>query len=292
MKKIGFIGLGTMGLRMVQRLLSAGYKLTVYNRTAEKANALVDNGARFAVNPRQLAERSDVIITMVSDGRAVRDVAEGVWGAFSVAHRGTVFIDCSTISVGTTKYLALRAENLGCYWLDAPALGGPAAAEAGELSFVVGGPKNILDENIEIFNALGRVTWMGECGMGQAAKIVHNMACGISLAAFSEAIILGEKLGLERKQTIETLLNGAVGSPLLKVKAPKFEENDFEPAFALTMMLKDLTLAEDAAKESELFLPALSAVKKLYNLARIRGFGDEDSSAVIKAFQFLTEVKR
>jgi len=128
--------------------------------------------------------------------------------------------------------------------------------------------------------------------MGQAAKIVHNMACGISLAAFSEAIILGEKLGLERKQTIETLLNGAVGSPLLKVKAPKFEENDFEPAFALTMMLKDLTLAEDAAKESELFLPALSAVKKLYNLARIRGFGDEDSSAVIKAFQFLTEVKR
>jgi len=291
MKKIGFIGLGTMGLRMAQRLLSVGYKLTVYNRTAEKANALVDNGARFAVNPRQLAENSDAIIIMVSDDNAVRSVIEGKSGALAGACRGTVFIDCDTISVGTTKYLTLRAENLGCYWLDAPVLGGPAAAEAGELPFVVGGSKKILDQNMEIFNALGRVAWMGENGMGQAAKIVHNMVCGISLAAFSEAIVLGEKLGLERKQTLETLLSGALGSPLLRVKASKFEMDNFEPAFALAMMLKDLTLAEDAAKESGLILPALSATKKLYNLARIRGFGDEDSSAVIKAFQFLTEVK-
>lgn len=284
MKKIGFIGLGTMGSRMAKRLLSAGFRLTVYNRTADKADALVDSGAHFAVNPKQLAENSEVIIIMVSDDRAIREIVSGKFGAFMGALPGMVFIDCSTISVETTKYLALSAENLGFYWLDAPVLGGPSAAESGELPFVVGGPKKILDENMEIFNALGKVVWMGENGMGQAAKIVNNMACGISLVAYSEAIILAENYGLTRKQILD-VLDGPLGCALLKAKASKFEQNCWKPSFALTMMDKDLALALDAVETFRLELPVLSATKKLYDLAKILGFGNLDSSAVIKALE-------
>ncbi len=285
MKKIGFIGLGTMGSRMAKRLLSVGCRLTVYNRTAAKADALVNSGARFAVNPKQLAENSEVIIIMVSDDSAILAIMRSKLGAFAGAIPGTVFIDCSTISVKMTKYLSRIAENLGFYWLDAPVLGGPAAAEAGLLPFVVGGPKNILDQNMDVFNALGKANWIGENGMGQAAKIVHNLACGIMLVAFSEAIILGENFGLTRKQTLETLLNGGAAGPLLKAKAPKFEQNCWKPSFALTMMAKDLGLAKDAAESFKLSLPALSATKKLYDLAKARGFGNLDSSAVIKALE-------
>lgn len=284
--KIGFIGLGAMGSRMAKRLIPSEYPLMVYNRAISKTNAFVNLGAKRAENPKQLANFSDVIITMVSDDQAVQAVTEGEWGTFAGARPGAVFIDCSTISVKMTKYLAQQAEQLGFFWLDAPVLGGPSAAEAGELPFVVGGLKIILEQNEEILRTLGqRIVWMGESGMGQAAKIVHNLACGISLAAFSEAIILGEKFGLTRKQVLETLLGGGVTSPLLKVKAPKFEQNNFEPAFALAMMDKDLTLAENAAGKFGLRLPALSATKKLYDLAEGLGLGAEDSSAIIKLYE-------
>lgn len=290
MKKIGFAGLGIMGSRMAKRLIAAGYDLTVYNRTIEKTDKLISLGAQFAANPRQLAENSDVIITMVSDDPALCAVTEGGSGAFAGARLNTVFIDCSTISVKTTKNLARQAQDFGFNWLDAPVLGGPAAAEAGELPFVVGGSQNILELNADIFNVLGkRVVWMGENGMGQAAKIVHNLTCGVSLAVFSEAIMLGEKFGLTRKQVLETLLNGGVASPLLKAKAAKFEQNNFEPAFALAMMGKDLMLARNAAKEFGLMLPVLSDTEWLYAIAKAYGFGGLDSSAVIKALEILAK---
>ena len=286
MKKIGFIGLGVMGSRMAKRLIACGYELTVYNRTTGKTEELTNLGAQLAVSPRKLAENSDVIITMVSDDSAISAVTIGESGTFAGARLNTVFIDCGTISVKTTKNLARQAEDLGFNWLDAPVLGGPAAAEAGELPFVVGGPQNILDLNMDIFNVLGKkVVWMGENGMGQAAKIVHNLACGVSLVVFSEAIALGEKFGLTRKQVLETLLNGGVNSPILKAKAPKFEQSDFEPAFALVMMEKDLMLAQKAAEGFWLNLPVLSAAKKLYDLAKARGFGAQDSSAIIKLYE-------
>lgn len=285
-KKIGFIGLGAMGSRMAQRLISAGYGLTVYDRTVEKTDIAVSCGARRAVSPKELAECSDVIITMVSDDCAVRAVTQGEIGTFFGAKPGTVFIDCSTISVDTTKDLSKQAERLGCHWLDAPVLMGISAAETGELPFVIGGSEDVLKRNEDIFKTLGqKIFWMGDSGMGQAVKIVHNLTCGISLIAFSEAIILGEKLGLNRKQILAILENGALASPLLKAKAPKFEQNNFEPSFALAMMGKDLTLAKDAADALHITLPAASLAKKLYDFAKAHGLGAEDSSAIIKAYE-------
>ncbi len=292
-KKIGFIGLGAMGSKIAGRLISAGgYDLGLFNRTPEKAAVLVSGGSWQAESPKQLAERCNVIITVVTDGPAVREMVMGEAGAFAGAKPGTVFIDCSTIDVKTTRDLAEEAERLGCHWLDAPVLGSPKSAQDGEMPFVVGGLKEVLEEVKPILEVVGKkIVWMGESGLGQAAKLVHNITCGISLVAYSEALILGEKLGLSKKQTLEVLLNGAVVSPLLTMKAPKFEQNQFEPTMApLVNMRKDLTLADDAAKTLHLNLPSLAVAKQMYDLAKENGLGRQDTSSVIKAMETL-EIK-
>ena len=284
-KKIGFIGLGAMGSKIAERLMrSGGYKLGVFNRTSKKADEFVKRGAWLAKTPKELGERSDVIITVVTDDKAVRDVVEGENGVFAGARQGTIFIDCGTISVIATKELAKKAESLGFHWLDAPVLGSPKSAEDGEMPFVIGGSKEKLDEIKEILEVVGKkIIWMGEPGLGQAAKIVHNITCGISLMAYSEAILLGEKFGLTRKQTLDTLMNGAVNSTLLTMKAPKFEIDEFEPTNApLVNIVKDLTLATDAAKLLNIKLPALLASKEAYDLAKENNFGHHDTSSVIK----------
>lgn len=287
-KTIGFIGLGVMGSKIAGRLISAGgYNLGLYNRTSKKAEELVKQGGWLADSPKQLAEKSDVIIVCLTDGNAVKELMEGKDGAFAGATPGTIFIDCSTISVLVTKELAEKAESLGFHWLDAPVLGGPKMAEDGEMPFVVGGSKEILEEIKEILEVVGKkIAWMGGTGLGQAAKLVHNLTCGISLVAFSEALILGEKFGLSKKQTLEVLMNGVVDSTLLKMKEEKFEKSEFEPTNApLVNIVKDLTLATDAANSLELDLPTLQAAKEMYDKAKEHGLGQQDTSSVIKALE-------
>jgi len=288
MKKIGFIGLGAMGSKIAQRLITAGgFNLTVFNRTPEKANELVVLGAVLAASPKVLAENSDVIMISVSDDVAVRAVVLGEAGAFVGACQGAVFIDCSTISVAATREFAAQAEKMGFAWLDAPVLGSPQMAIDGEMPFVVGGSEQVLEANKEILEVVGKkIVYMGGVGLGQAAKLVHNLVCGISLVAFSEALVLGEKLGLARKQTLEVLANGAVGSRLLTMKTPKFEEDLFEPTAApLVNMRKDLTLATEAARMLNLTLPETSIARQLYDKAVEQGLSRQDTSSIIKALQ-------
>ncbi len=287
-QRIGFIGLGSMGSKIAGRLMAAGgYVPVVYNRTAEKAAAIVGRGAKLAKSPKELAACSDVVFTVLSNDKAVRDVMEGETGAFAGAAPGTIFVDCGTSSVQATRDLAQQAERMGFHWIDAPVLGSPQSAEAGEMAFVAGGDPKILEQIEGILKVVGpKIVWMGGSGMGQAAKLVHNLVCGISLVAFSEALVLGEKLGLTRKQVLEVLLNGAVSSTLLKIKAAKFESNQFEPTTAtLINMSKDLILAQDAAEALNLQLPVLFSAKKLYDAAMECGLGRQDTSSVIKALK-------
>ncbi|KKW29979.1 MAG: 3-hydroxyisobutyrate dehydrogenase [Parcubacteria group bacterium GW2011_GWA2_52_8] len=269
---------------MAGRLLKAGYPLTVFNRSPQKSKSLVDQGAKPASTPKELAGAAEIIIMMLSDDSAVRQVIEGREGAFAGAHPGTIFVDCGTISVKTTQDLASQAENSGFHWLDAPVLGGPAAAESGDLPFVVGGEKEILEKVGDTLKVLGKkITWMGQSGMGQAAKQVHNMVAGIFLEAYGEAIHLGEKWGLTRKQILEVLSQGAVNSPLLGYKISKYETDKFDPSFALALMSKDLELAQKAGTELGLSLSVLKRVSDIFAEAKANGLGEEDSSAIIKA---------
>lgn len=283
-KKIGFIGLGSMGSSLAERLMNSGFTLTVFNRTPEKMEPFVKRGAWRAKNPYELAQTSDVIITCVTDDRAIRDIMDGKNGALAGAKPKTVFIDMSTVSVSVTRNMAEKAKRKGASWLDAPVLGSPQMAEAGEMPFVVGGSQRILEENREILEAIGKkMVYMGKTGLGQAAKIIHSLVCGVSLVAYSEAVLLGEKLGLSRNQILDVLLHGAVSSPLLSMKAPKLRKNMFTPTTArLLNMCKDLTLIADEGKNFHQKLPMLRVAKKLYDRAREKGLGDKDTSSIIK----------
>lgn len=284
-KKIGLIGLGAMGSKLAERLMSQGYEVGVFNRTADKAELLKAKGAWVAQTPKELAEKSDVMMLSVTDDEAVREVTRGETGAFAGAKAGTVFLDCSTISVQGTREAYEEARHLGFHWLDTPVLGSPHTAEAGEMPFVVGGDKEILDQNREVLEAIGKkITYIGASGLGQAAKLVHNIVCGISLIAYSEALLLGEAMGLTRVQTLEVLKNGAVASTLLSIKIEKLEKNQFTPTAApLINMRKDMGLAVEAATQGGLNLPALSITKRLNELAVEQGLGLEDTSSVLKA---------
>lgn len=286
-KKIGFIGLGSMGSKLAERLLASGYMLGVFNRTLEKTESFVKSGAWLAKSPKELAQKSDVIVTCLTDDTAIREIMEGENGAMAGASAKTVFIDMSTVSVSVTRDLGKKAEFIGASWIDAPVLGSPHMAEVGEMPFVVGGSQTIFEENKDILEAIGKkIVYMGETGLGQAAKIVHSLVCGISLIAYSEALVLGEKLGLSKNQTLDVLLNGAVSSPLLTMKAPKLRENLFKPTTArLFNMCKDLALISDEGAAFRQELPLLTIAKKLYDRAKQEGLGDEDTSSIIKVIE-------
>lgn len=293
-KKIGFIGLGAMGSKIAGRLINpGGFNLGLYNRSSEKADELVEQGGWLAGSPKQLAEKSDVIFTCVTDGNAIKELMEGEQGAFAGAKPGTIFIDCSTISALITQELAAKAKNSGFHWLDAPVLGGPKMAEDGEMPFVVGGSEEILEEVKEILETVGKkIVYMGGPGLGQAAKLVHNLTCGIFLVAYSESLFLGEKLGLSKKQILEVLQNGVVGSTLLNMKEEKFEKGEFEQTNApMVNILKDLTLATDAASSLEINLPTLQAAKEMYDKAKEHGLGQQDTSSVFKVLEIENDKK-
>lgn len=286
-KKIGFIGLGAMGSKVAQRLQVSGYALGVFNRTPQKGDNLIKRGAWQAKSPKELAEKSHIIFLCVTDDKAIRAVMEGENGAFAGAKPGTVFIDCSTVSVTVTREMAQKAELASSYWLDAPVLGSPQMAEAGEMPFVVGGRPEVLEKNRHVLEAVGKsIVYMGKSGLGQAAKIVHSLTCAIALVSYSEALLLGEKLGLTREQTLNVLLNGAVASKLLVMKAPKFKDGQFVPTSAkLLNMCKDLALVAAEGQAFRQELPALTVTKKLYDLAKEQGLGEEDTSSVIKVLR-------
>lgn len=283
-KTIGFIGLGAMGSSLAGRLLASGFTVGVFNRTPEKIKPLVEKGAWAAKTPKELAQKTDVIITCVTDDDALRSVLDGENGALAGAGKHSVFIDMSTVSVTVTRELAEKAASLGARFLDAPVLGSPSMAEEGRMPFVVGGSKETLEDTKGILECLGKnIVYMGESGLGQASKMVHSLVCGVSLVAYSEAILLGEKMGLKRSQTLSVLQQGAVACPLLTLKAEKFRENRFTPTNArLANMCKDLALAANEGATFHQDLPTLSAAKKLYDQAAQAGLADCDTSSVIK----------
>ncbi len=284
---IGFIGLGSMGSTVAGRLIASGHSLTVFNRTADKAESLTNKGATVAESAKALAEMCDVIFICVTGDDALRALMTGDDGALAGAKSGTIFIDVSTDSVTVTRDMEARAKAKGAKWLDAPMLGSPKMAEEGEMPFVVGGSEEALETVRPVLESIGKnITYMGTSGLGQAAKIVHGVACAISLIAYSEALLLGDKMGLSREQTLAVLNNGAVGSKLLTLKTPRYKDDSYTPTNArLANMIKDVSLAYSEGESFGQKMPALKVTKELYDEAKKMGLTDEDTSAVLKVLQ-------
>ncbi len=280
---VAILGLGIMGSGMARRLLSANFSLAVYNRNREKCIPLGEAGAFVAASPREAASHAQIILSMVADDAASRNVWLGETGALAGASPDSILIESSTLSIGWVQELAARAAERGCQFLDAPVTGTKPHAASGELLFLVGGSTEALDAARPVFSVLGRdVIHLGPVGSGALMKLINNFLCGVQVASFAEALSLIDAGGLDRGKAVSILAAGAPGSAIVKRVAERTMANDFTPNFALRWMAKDLAYALDSASSKGVSLPTAAAALSEFQQAIAAGLGDEDFSALTK----------
>jgi len=280
---VAVLGLGIMGSGMASRLLAAGFPVTVYNRTPERAERLAGAGAHVAGTPREAAARAQIVISMVANDGASKDVWLGESGALHGAQANSVLIESSTLSPGWIHDLATAAARRGFRFLDAPVTGTKPHAASGELVFLVGGSADVVEAARPVFSVLGRETiHLGPVGSGARMKLANNFVCGVQAASFAEALSMIDAWGLDRGKAVSILTGGAPGSGIVKRVAERAGSGDFTPNFALRWMAKDLSYAVGEASEKKIALQTASAALSLFQRAIAEGYGDEDFSAVTK----------
>jgi 3-hydroxyisobutyrate dehydrogenase len=272
---------------MARNLLRAGYRVSAYNRTREKMEALTGEGIRVAGTPAQAAAGAEIVLAMVGDDTASRAVWLGPDGGLAGAAKGSVLIECSTLSLPWIKELASAAAHAGCGFLDAPVTGSKEAAEAGELVLLVGGDPQTLDRASGVLEAVSRrIVHFGAAGSGATMKLINNLMAACQGVALAEGLILAERAGLNLSKVLPALINGAPGSPFVKGKAARMAERDHsDPQFALRWMHKDVSYALDLARELGAFVPVGAMTGEVFRLARNLGYDDADVSAVVEALR-------
>ena len=290
MAKIGFIGLGHMGLPMFLNLMRTTHHVTGYDISPTIQTAVTQAGGSLAQDITELAMQSDIIITMLQTGAQVKEVCCGNKGIYLSAKPNTLHIDCSTIDVPTAQALHHQASQYHLRAVDAPVSGGVAGAQAGTLTFLLGGEPEACTVATPILNAMGKqVILTGASGSGQAAKICNNMILGISMLAVSEAFLLAKRLGLSAQKLHEVVTHASGQCWVMDkyVPVPNVLDNvpanhDYQAGFSLNMMLKDMNFSQAAAQDYDLKTPMAELATKLFQTAKEQGLGDLDFSAVIK----------
>ncbi|HKF78853.1 MAG TPA: NAD(P)-dependent oxidoreductase [Candidatus Dormibacteraeota bacterium] len=286
--RVGFVGLGLMGLPMARRVLRAGFRLTVHNRTAAKAAPLVAEGAEQAATPAEAAERSDIVITMVTDSPDVEAVVAGEHGLLAGAAPGTTWIDMSTISPEVTRRLGAAAAAGGVECLDAPVSGGPPGAEAGTLSIMAGGRREVLDACRPLLQVMGTtIVHVGDLGAGQVTKACNQMVIAATLAGIAEALVLGARAGVEPALIREALMGGYAGSRLLEVHGERMIKHAFQPGFFVRLHDKDLHIVIDMARSLAVSAPVTAVAAQHFNALVADGDGELDNSAMVKVYERL-----
>lgn len=292
MKKIGFIGLGVMGMPMAENLLKAGYPVTVWNRTASKMEEPVSLGAVATDSPKEVAEKSDIVIIMVGDSPDVEVVVLGPSGVIEGARPGLVVVDMSSISPIATHRIAEALEKKGVKMLDAPVSGGDIGAREATLSIMVGGPKDVYEECLPIFKALGKqITYMGDTGSGQATKLCNQVICALHIQAVCEGLMLGAKLGLDLERLLQVVTAGYANSRILSHLGPKMINGDFRPGFKMRHQLKDLKNALTTAASLKLPLPCTALVYQLFRAVEAMGLEEQGTQTAILIMEKLAELK-
>jgi 2-hydroxy-3-oxopropionate reductase len=277
---VGFVGLGIMGKPMAKNLIEAGYDLVVYNRTREKAEEL--EGARVAKNPKEVAEQSDIIITMLPDSPQVEEVLAGEDGVIEGLKEGALVVDMSTISPVVTEELARNVEEKGASMLDAPVSGGDVGAIDGTLSIMVGGGEEDFERALPLFEVMGKtVTHVGPVGTGQVVKAANQIVVALTIEAVSEALVLGSKGGVPPEKILDVLGGGLAGNKVMEVKREKMLEHSFAPGFRVELHHKDLGIALAAGREYGVTLPVTAVVDQMLETLKMTGKGDQDHSALL-----------
>ena len=291
--KIALLGLGLMGSGMAGRLLDAGYPLTIWNRTAGKAQAFADRGAKVVKSPREAAADAAVVISMLADVPVCRDVWLGRGEALVDIAPGTILVESSTVTVEWIDELDRAAKEHSCDLVDAPVTGSKPQAEAGQLLFLAGGSSEAVDKVTPIMKAMGRdVVHVGPVGSGARLKLINNFLSGSQAAALAEALSLIERSGLDREKALGVLTEGAPGSPLVKLLSGRMVARQYEPNFLLRLMAKDLRYAVSEADHQALDLDMGRAALRVFEHAIAAGQGEEDMSAVVEQFRIQAQTAK
>jgi 2-hydroxy-3-oxopropionate reductase len=277
---VGFIGLGIMGKPMAENLIEAGYDLVAYNRTREKAEQL--DGATVSDTPREVAEQSDVIVTMLPDSPQVEEVLAGEDGVFEGVEDGDLIVDMSTISPVVSEELFEKAKERGASMLDAPVSGGDVGAIEGALSIMVGGSEEDFERALPLFEVMGgTVTHVGPVGRGQVVKAANQIVVALTIEAVSEALVLGSKGGVAPDKILDVLGGGLAGNKVMEGKREKMLEHSFDPGFRVELHHKDLGIALAAGREYGVTLPVTAIVDQMLETLKMRGRGDQDHSVLL-----------
>jgi 3-hydroxyisobutyrate dehydrogenase len=291
-ERVGFIGLGIMGLPMARNILKAGFPLTVHNRTRSKEDELVAAGAQSADSPKAVSQASDIVVSIVTDSPDVEAVVLGPDGIIEGARQGLVHIDMSTISPQVTQDVAARLAEKGAQMLDAPVSGGDVGAQAGTLSIMVGGPREAFDRCLPIFEAMGKnIVYCGESGMGQNTKLTNQIVAVGNILGMCEGLIFAAKAGLDLPTMQKAVVAGAAGSWMMNNLAPRIFKGNFTPGFMIRLQQKDLRLALEAAEAMDLPLPGTSMIHQLFRSAQAAGDGDAGTQAVVKVLERMGDVE-
>jgi 2-hydroxy-3-oxopropionate reductase len=283
---IGFIGLGIMGRPMAKNLMEAGYDLVVHNRTPGKVEELAGEGATAAGSPKEVAERCDVVITMLPNSPQVEEVLAGEGGVFEGVRGGALIVDMSTISPVVTEELAEAAKEKGASMLDAPVSGGDVGAIDGTLSIMVGGDEQDFERANPLFEVMGKtVTHVGPSGAGQVTKAANQIVVALTIEAVSEALVLGSKGGVAPEKILDVLGGGLAGNKVMEVKREKFLSHTFDPGFRSELHHKDLGIALAAGREYGVALPVTAVVDQMLLTMKRKGWGGEDHSALLRVIE-------
>jgi 2-hydroxy-3-oxopropionate reductase len=287
--RVGFAGLGLMGVPMALNIMKAGYELTVWNRTKTKADPLLAKGARWVDTIGALAGQCDVVITMVTNARAVESIICGNDGILDHAKPGLIIVDMSSIPPETSRSLAERAKSRGLSMLDAPVTGNPKAAEGAKLGIMVGGEAATLERVRPIFESLSSiVVHAGPSGAGSTLKLVNNLILGVAIQAVAEALILARKAGIDPECVRQITTVGGARTGAMETRGPRMIAHDFSPHFSTDNMHKDLSTALKLADELGACAPAAAVALETLRAARAQNKGEMDSAVVYSIVEQLS----
>jgi 3-hydroxyisobutyrate dehydrogenase-like beta-hydroxyacid dehydrogenase len=293
MANLGFVGLGVMGGQMVKRLLDKGHTVTGYNRTRAKAEWLIHSGMRWADSPCEVARASDVVLSMVTDTRALNAIAEGPQGILAGLKNGQVWVDISTVSPATSRALAERVRAAGADMVDAPVSGSVITLQQGKLSVMVGGPPDAFARVKPILEDIGpKVTHVGGNGLALSMKIAVNLSLAVQMLAFSEGVLLAEKSGIAREVAVDVLTHSAVASPMVQYRGPFVLQQPDEAWFDVNMMQKDMLLAMDLGRQLDVPLPTTAVTNEFLTAARGMGWARQDFAVVFDVLATMAGVAR
>ncbi len=292
MAEVGYVGLGVMGSSIVRRLLADGHDVTVWNRTREKAEPLLAEGASWADSPREVAASRELVFTMVTNTEAVRAVAEGEEGILAGLSPGAIYVDMSTASPANTRALAVRVTAVGAAMLDSPVSGTSVTVDQGKASLMVGGDTEVFERARPVLQSIGpKVIHVGPNGSAVTMKIAVNLSLAVQMLAFSEGVLLAEKSGISREKAVEVMLASVIASPMVAYRGPLVLGHPDEVWFDCHMMQKDLNLALELGWQLEVPLPTTAVTNELLTAANGMGVGGRDFAVLFDVLAAMAGVE-